>query len=568
MPTLAGGLALLALSCSGVDGCRPGRRQVRRSPSQCRCRRRSSAATRSQRCRCRCSSAEASRAHGVGDDRRARSSRARVRRGHRARQRRWRRASTPWSRSVALPLWMSALWLDSPRRNARRLLFLGIGTTIGIAIATVDLLWRSRPYYDLHRSEILSQVALFGLAVVGGVVAALVLPRWRWMRAHLTRWRRPVAAIASVLTVAPSPRSMVPRVPTSRRRPRCRTAWSGSCSKRRASSSTRRVATTSTRWSGCPGTSARSHSRSASSASRSRCGGSSGDTDAARGWRSRFGAFPRPHGAVPLASARGARPDVGDAPLPPGDDPGRRPRVLRRAGDDVADARHHPPRRGRARRCRGSRARHGSRCGRCGARRPERGCRSRPTCSAASIGPDAAVVVLQDDALDQVLTQTIRSWCGVPAAGATAAFDLRARGPSTRSGPAQDDGSSWSGATPTRSAPSLPRSSSTSGGRTPRARADVDAPSVAPGDAELPLRRRPRDRPGLTRHSSIQLAAARPSEGRWDASCREAPQRMANWQPGGPLLVRASSTRGTRSSERSSKIASWKSPSPFATRFV
>jgi hypothetical protein len=44
----------------------------------------------------------------------------------------------------------------------------------------------------------------------------------------------------------------------------------------------------------------------------------------------------------------------------------------------------------------------------------------------ASIGPDAAVVVLQDDALDQVLTQTIRSWCGVPAAGAAAGFDLRA----------------------------------------------------------------------------------------------------------------------------------------------
>ncbi len=103
---------------------------------------------------------------------------------------------------VALPLWMSALWLDSPRRNARRLLFLGIGTAIGIVIATIDLLWRSRPYYELHRSEILSQVALFGLAVVGGVVAALVLPHWRWMRVHLTRWRRPVAAIASALTVA------------------------------------------------------------------------------------------------------------------------------------------------------------------------------------------------------------------------------------------------------------------------------------------------------------------------------------------------------------------------------
>ena len=40
-----------------------------------------------------------------------------------------------------------------------------------------------------------------------------------------------------------------------------------------------------------------------------------------------------------------------------------------------------------------------------------------------AIGRDAAVVVLQDEALDQVMTQTIRSWCNVPAAGATDAFD-------------------------------------------------------------------------------------------------------------------------------------------------
>ena len=33
------------------------------------------------------------------------------------------------------------------------------------------------------------------------------------------------------------------------------------------------------------------------------------------------------------------------------------------------------------------------------------------------------MVVLRDDALDQVLTQTIRSWCDVPAAGATVGFD-------------------------------------------------------------------------------------------------------------------------------------------------
>ena len=44
----------------------------------------------------------------------------------------------------------------------------------------------------------------------------------------------------------------------------------------------------------------------------------------------------------------------------------------------------------------------------------------------AQIGPDAAVVVLQDNGLDQVMTQTIRSWCDVPAAGATDIFDALA----------------------------------------------------------------------------------------------------------------------------------------------
>ena len=103
---------------------------------------------------------------------------------------------------TALPLWMSALWLDSPRRTPRRLLSLGIGTAIGIVIATADLLWRSRPYYELHRGEILAQAALFGAAIAAGVVTALVLPRWQWMRVRVTQWRRPVAMIAAVVTVA------------------------------------------------------------------------------------------------------------------------------------------------------------------------------------------------------------------------------------------------------------------------------------------------------------------------------------------------------------------------------
>ena len=61
MPASSAASRCSRCSCSGVDGCRPGRRQARRSPSPCRCRRRSSAATRSQRCRCSCSSAAASR---------------------------------------------------------------------------------------------------------------------------------------------------------------------------------------------------------------------------------------------------------------------------------------------------------------------------------------------------------------------------------------------------------------------------------------------------------------------------------------------------------------------------
>ncbi len=41
----------------------------------------------------------------------------------------------------------------------------------------------------------------------------------------------------------------------------------------------------------------------------------------------------------------------------------------------------------------------------------------------AAVGDDAAVVVLQDENLDQLLPQTIRSWCDVPAAGALPGFD-------------------------------------------------------------------------------------------------------------------------------------------------
>ena len=103
---------------------------------------------------------------------------------------------------VVLPLWMSARWIDVPRGASRRLLFLGVGVTAGIALAIVDLLWRSRPYYDLHSSEILSQAALFAASIVVSVGAAVAIPRWDWFRRVVTRWRPPVAVVAAVVTVA------------------------------------------------------------------------------------------------------------------------------------------------------------------------------------------------------------------------------------------------------------------------------------------------------------------------------------------------------------------------------
>ncbi len=103
---------------------------------------------------------------------------------------------------VAVPLWMSARWIERPRLVARRVLFLGVGAAVGIAVAVVDLLWRSRPYYELHRTEILSQVALFAAAIVAAVGAALLIPRWAWLRTHVTRWRRPVAWVSAVGTIA------------------------------------------------------------------------------------------------------------------------------------------------------------------------------------------------------------------------------------------------------------------------------------------------------------------------------------------------------------------------------
>ena len=60
---------------------------------------------------------------------------------------------------------------------------------------------RSRPYFDLHRSEMLSQAAVFGASTLLAVLAAIVVPRWRGLRSFVRRWRRVVAVLAAIGTV-------------------------------------------------------------------------------------------------------------------------------------------------------------------------------------------------------------------------------------------------------------------------------------------------------------------------------------------------------------------------------
>ena len=102
---------------------------------------------------------------------------------------------------VVLPLWMSARWIEQPRRAKGRVLAIGAGAAIAIALATVDLLVRSRPYFDLHRSEVLSQAAVFAASVVFALATAIVVPRWKGLRSVVRRWRRVVGVLAALGTV-------------------------------------------------------------------------------------------------------------------------------------------------------------------------------------------------------------------------------------------------------------------------------------------------------------------------------------------------------------------------------
>jgi hypothetical protein len=131
---------------------------------------------------------------------------------------------------------MSARWIDRPHLVSRRVLFLGVGAAVGIVIAVVDLLWRSRPYYELHRTEILSQVALFVAATTGASGAALLIPRWA--AAHARH------SLAAADRMGGRDRHGRDRralrgscAHTSRRRPKPRTDSSSSCRTPRASRS-------------------------------------------------------------------------------------------------------------------------------------------------------------------------------------------------------------------------------------------------------------------------------------------------------------------------------------------
>ncbi len=103
---------------------------------------------------------------------------------------------------VVLPLWMSARWIEQPRRAKGRVIAIGAGAAIAIALAAVDLLVRSRPYFDsasqrgaVASGRVRRRQSLFALA------ASIVVPRWKGLRSVVRRWRRVVGGLAALGTV-------------------------------------------------------------------------------------------------------------------------------------------------------------------------------------------------------------------------------------------------------------------------------------------------------------------------------------------------------------------------------
>ena len=311
-------------SCSAVGGCRRGPPRERRSPSRCRSRRRSSAATRSPRCPCSCSSAAGIALAVVGVRRRRATACGRRSSPGSCSARRWRRASTRSSRWSRCPCGCRRAGSSSRDASSRR---------------------RALPRHrrrDRHRARdrrpAVAKPPVLRAApqrdpVAGGAVRcvdarrrarrAIVIPRWRVaaLARHVGGGGRSLRSRA-IGTVAVWRRSRGSSVRTSRRRPRSRTASSSSSRTPRALvvDSARRYYEHSMEWLSWylgPVTLARRHPRHRARGAVGACSGSRART----GPRSRARRLPRADRPLPLASARGSRPDVGDAALPSGDDP-------------------------------------------------------------------------------------------------------------------------------------------------------------------------------------------------------------------------------------------------------
>ncbi len=322
---------------------------------------------------------------------------------------------------LALPLWMAGRWIDSPTRVKRRLVFLSVGVAAAIALAAVDLLWRSRPYYVLHRSEILSQVALFGAAVVASVIGAWVIPRWRWLRVQINQWRRPVAALAAFGTVALAAFAWFarPHLETTTEVPNSLVGFLQQA-EGLVVESARRYYEHSMEWLSWylgPVTLALGILGVALAVrvvvlGRGRRTGLSLAVGAFLAptllylWRARavpdqmwvmrrFLPVTIPGVALACFAVLGIMWRTRDVLL-------RVIAVVVGVSAVVVPAVVLQP---------------------VWRTSTQKGLQVATDALCASIGPDAAVVVLRDDALDQVLTQTIRSWCDVPAAGATVGFD-------------------------------------------------------------------------------------------------------------------------------------------------
>ncbi len=102
---------------------------------------------------------------------------------------------------AAVPVWLALRHLADRRVTIPSVALLNGLATTG-AIAAIDLGFRSRPYLDLHRSETLSQVAVAGLGFLAGGALLLLVPRASALARALAAHRSGLAAAIAVLIVA------------------------------------------------------------------------------------------------------------------------------------------------------------------------------------------------------------------------------------------------------------------------------------------------------------------------------------------------------------------------------